>query len=178
MKTIRTFATGALLVVSFAAFAAAQQPAQTPARKPAVKQEAGAKAAVTKPAAKVQLPTAIADAFKKTYPDAVIKNVAKEVENGKTVYEVESTDKGMGRDLIYNPDGTVSEIEEEIKPADLPAPVSAALHELHPKATIAKAEKLTRGTVVEYEFALKGDAKKSVSFTPDGKPVAAAPEKK
>jgi hypothetical protein len=108
----------------------------------------------------------------------VIKNTAKETENGKAVYEVESVDKGMNRDLIYNPDGTVVECEEQISPADLPAPVAAALKQLYPKATITKAEKLMKGQTLQYEMALKGAAKASAAFTPDGKLVPTVPPEK
>jgi hypothetical protein len=152
------------LVVSSAGFAAARQAATKPVPK--------------KPAAKVQLPAAVTDAFKKAYPDAVIKNTGKEVENGKTVYEVESVDKGMNRDLIYSPDGTVVELEEQINPADLPAPVTAALKQLYPKATVTKAEKLMKDGAVQYEMALKGAAKSTAAFTPDGKLIPTVPEKK
>ncbi len=37
-------------------------------------------------------------------------------------HEVKSLCKGMARDLSYNPDGTVVEMEEAMNPADLPAP--------------------------------------------------------
>jgi hypothetical protein len=164
MKRLWICAIAVAFVVSSAGFAAARQAATKPAEK--------------KPAAKVQLPAAITEAFKKAYPEAVIKNTAKETENGKTVYEVESVDKGMNRDLIYNPDGTVVECEEQINPADLPVPVAAALKQLYPKATITKAEKLMKGQTLQYEMALKGAAKSSAAFTPDGKLVPTVPEKK
>ena len=124
----------------------------------------------------VQLPAPVAAAFKKAYPKATIRGTAKETENGNTVYEVESVEDGKARDFMYAADGTVLEIEEELSPADLPAPVMASLKKLYPKATIAVAERLTRGTAVQYELQIKGAAKKSVSFLPDG--TAPAPEKK
>lgn len=129
-----------------------------------------------KPAKKAQLPAAITDAFQKAYPTAKITGTSKETENGKTVYEVESVDQGLNRDLIYNPDGTVVEIEEQIKPADLPALVSDALKNLYPKAAITKAEKLTRGQTLQYELALKGAPKNEIAFTPDGKLVPPEPK--
>ena len=185
MIRVWTWGTVAAIVVSFGVAVGAQQATTKPAtQKPVVKKEAkqekedGEKAEAKKPAAKVQLPAAVTAAFKKSYPDAVIKNSAKETEGGKTVYEVESVDKGMNRDLIYNPDGTVVEFEEQIKPADLPAPVAAALKQLYPKATITKAEKLMNGETIQYEMALKGTAKPSATFTPDGKLVPAPPPEK
>ena len=97
---------------------------------------------------KVELPPAVASAFKKAYPNAVINASAKEEENGETVYEIESVDKGMNRDLLYRADGTVLECEEQIKEADLPAPVIAALKTLYPKATVTKAERTTKGALL------------------------------
>jgi hypothetical protein len=80
---------------------------------------------------------------------------------------------------MYNADGTVIDIEEEMNAPDLPAPVTASLRKLYPKATITAAEKLTRGTTIQYELQIKGAAVKSVSFMPDGKVVPPeAPEKK
>jgi hypothetical protein len=142
----------------------------------AAQQAATKPATATKYKIAVHLPAAITAAFKKAYPNATIRGTSKETENGKTVYEVESVDNGSARDLIYGADGQVIEIEEQMNPADLPAPVGAGVKKLYPTATIAVAEKMTRGTTVQYELQLKGAAKKSVSFTPDGKLVE--PEKK
>jgi hypothetical protein len=101
--------------------------------------------------------------------------VARAVQDGLE----ESVDKGKARDLMYNVDGTVISIEEEMNAADLPAPVTAALKKLYPKATITVAEKLTEGTKIEYELQIEGAAATSVAFMPDGKLVPPeAPEKK
>jgi len=118
-----------------------------------------------------RLPSEILAAFQKSYPKATITGVSKETEDGKTVWEVESTDNGLGRDLVYAPDGTVMEIEEEIAASSLPAAVSAALNAKYPSAAIAKAEKLTRGEAVQYEIRLTGADVRSVELRPDGTPV-------
>ena len=166
------------LVLSVALIVPPLAVAQTAAQasKPAPMPVPTAKAAA--PAAK--LPPAILIAFQQAYPKATIKNVLKETAGGKTVYEVESVDKGLTRDLNYNPDGTVIDIEEEVAGADIPAAVSDAVKKMYPKATVTKAEKMTTGQVVTYELTLKGAPKPTVELTPDGKPVPAAkePEKK
>src|SRR5215472_12601826 len=77
----------------------------------------------SKPAPKVTLPPAIDAAFKKAYPNATIKNVSKEKENGVEVYEVESLDGNQPRDLIYKADGTVVEYEEQVPESSVPAAV-------------------------------------------------------
>ena len=94
---------------------------------------------------------AIEAAFKKAYPNATIKNVTKEIEDGKTLYEVESVDNGKRRDIIYNPDGSVVIIEDEMTQAEFPAAVAAAIAKRYPRATITLREKLTitKGSVVQ-----------------------------
>lgn len=118
------------------------------------------------------LPAPILAAFKAAYPHATMKTAAEEKENGKVVWEVESTENGLGRDLLYTPDGKVLEIEEEVPGAQLPAPVTAAVKAQYPAARIVKGEKVTRGATVIYELQLAGAAKKSMELTSEGKPVA------
>jgi hypothetical protein len=130
-----------------------------------------------KPApAKVTLPAAIDAAFKKAYPNATIKDVSKEggegAEKGKTVYEVESIDNGMARDLIYRADGTVVEYEEAVTEANVPSAVVSAIKAKYPKATLGKCEKLFKNGTTNYEIALKGAKVSSVTLTPDGKWVS------
>jgi uncharacterized membrane protein YkoI len=189
MKNVWALGTLAAFVVALSAFVAAQQATTKPTdQKPTVKKDAktekddeekeGQEGAKQYTIA-VKLPAAITTAFEKSYPNATIRGTAQETEGGKTVYEVESVDKGKARDLMYNVDGTVISIEEEMNAADLPAPVTAALKKLYPKATITVAEKLTEGTTIEYELQIKGAAVTSVAFLPDGKVVPPeAPEKK
>src|SRR5512140_1895314 len=65
------------------------------------------------------LPAAVKSAFHKSYPHATIKGLAKETENGKTYYEIESIDGKLHRDLLYTPEGDAYEIEETISPGKL-----------------------------------------------------------
>lgn len=178
MKLVRVSALVVACLFAVAALATAQtstKPVQNPppAAKAAPVVKAVPAAKVEDPAAK--LPKVILDAFKKAYPKAVIKNVAEEKENGKTTWEVESTDGGLARDLIYNPDGTVVEFEEVVTAASLPPAVTAALKAKYPKATITKAEKLFKGKTITYEMAIAGaGAAKSIEITPEGKVVPPA----
>jgi hypothetical protein len=120
------------------------------------------------------VPKAVRDAFKSAYPQAVIKGYAKEKENGKLFYEIESTDGNTGRDILYNPDGTVAEIEETIAATDLPAAAQELIHTKHPRAVIAKAERTTektaQGDKIGYEVSAR-EGKKRISweFDADGK---------
>jgi len=171
MKRIRLF----VLIVACVALATPIAIAQT--AKPVTNSAPTAKAA--NPAAKAanpaaKLPAPILTAFRTSYPNATIKDAAKETKNGKTVWEVESIDNGLTRDLIYNPNCTVAEIEEETAIASVPVAVTDAIKVKYPKASITKAEKMTVGQTVKYELTLKGASVASIELTPDGKPVPAA----
>jgi len=157
MKLTRAFSPIFALAFAVSVAGAAQQPAPAKAANP-----------VAAPSA----PAPILAAFKAAYPHATIKTAAEEKENGKVVWEVESTENGLGRDLVYTPDGTIVEIEEEVPSAQLPAPVTAAVKAQYPSARIVKGERVTRGATVTYELQLAGAAKKSIELTPEGKPVA------
>src|SRR5438128_6987310 len=80
------------------------------------------------------VPAAVIAAFKSAYPNATIRGYAREKENGKVFYEIESKENNMTRDVLYNPDGTVAEIEESVAANDLPAAAQQAIHEKYPKA--------------------------------------------
>jgi hypothetical protein len=135
--------------------------------------QAPAKPSAPKPAAKLAWPAAVEAAFKQAYPNATVKNVAKEKQKGLDVYEVESMDAGRRRDLMYKPDGTVISFEEEVAAADLPAAVSGAIKTRYPKATLGLCEKLMEGTTMRYEIQIKGVPKvSSVELTPGGQWVS------
>jgi len=116
------------------------------------------------------VPAAVMTAFKTAYPNATIRGYAREKENGKVFYEIESREGTTTRDVLYNPDGTVAEIEESIAAADLPAEVQQAMKEKYPKAVITKAERTTAGDKVSYEIvARQGKKRVTVEFDSSGK---------
>lgn len=119
-----------------------------------------------------QVPAAVLTAFEKAYPAATVKGYSKEVEKGKVYFEIESMDGKTGRDVLYNADGTVAEVEESMAAGDLPAAVRAAVVKEYPKGTISKAEKTTRGNDVTYEVHLMiGKSKHEVVVDPNGKVI-------
>ena len=130
--------------------------------------------AAPKAAAKVALPAPVEAAFKKSYPDATIKNVSKETENGKVEYEIESMDGTQARDLVYRADGTLVSYEELIPESAVPAAVLTAIKTKYPKATISRSEKLFQDGKMNYELALKGAPVKEATLTPEGKWVSPA----
>ncbi len=121
---------------------------------------------------KKQVPPAVLTAFKSAYPQATIRGFAREKENGKVYYEVESVEGQTTRDVLYNRDGTVAEIEESIPSSDLPADAQEALRAKYPGAVVTKVEKITRGDVTEYEAHAKmGKKSVSMEFDASGKPL-------
>ena len=121
---------------------------------------------------KKQVPRAVIAAFESAYPQATIRGYAREKENGKVYYEVESVEGQTTRDVLYNADGTVAEIEESIAAGDLPADALKALRANYPGAVVTKAEKITRGDITEYEaHARIGKKRVSMEFDASGKPL-------
>jgi putative PepSY-like beta-lactamase-inhibitor len=118
------------------------------------------------------LPAAVMAAFAKAYPTATIKECAKEVEGGKTSYEVASTENDVGRDVLYDPEGNVIVVEETIAVSDMPKPVQQAFNKKFPKGEVVLTEKLMRGSSVNYEFQIKEKGEiKEIVFDPAGNEV-------
>jgi hypothetical protein len=131
--------------------------------------QTGPKAAA--PAASVKLPPAIDAAFKQKWPNAVAKNVSKESDAGKTVYEVESIDAGRRRDINFYADGTIILYEEELKASEVPAVVLEAVTKRYPKAKVTLSERLytIKDNSANYELGISGvSGVKEVILTPDG----------
>lgn len=154
--TRKTWITGTATILAAGAITFAQTPAKKPA--PAVK-----------------LPPAVEAAFKTAYPNAAVKHVSHETEDGIEQYEIESTNQGRELDVNYKPDGTLIVVEEEVTPAELPAAVAAAVTTRYPKATVIRREKATEGTKVYFELGLKNAPVKEVQLRPDGTWISPKP---
>ncbi len=120
------------------------------------------------------LPKAVADAVKKKFPKAKVVSASKEIEDKKTVYEVTIKDGAQNVQVTATPEGEITEVEKEIAAKDLPKEVTEALDEKYPKATIKKAEEVTKGKELSYEVLLVTKDKKTVEvkFDPKGKVLA------
>jgi hypothetical protein len=103
----------------------------------------------------LSLPAPILTVFRQAYPHARILNASRERRDGKVVYEIESLDGSLRRDLLYDLEGHAIEIEE-ILPADsLPEAVRAAVARDMPKADVVGAERVIRGVVILYEVQVR-----------------------
>lgn len=101
------------------------------------------------------VPTTVREAFAKAFPKATIKGCAKEVEKGKTSYEISSTEGETRRDVLFYADGRLIVVEEAISFGSVPEPVQQAVHKRYPGSEIMLAEKLMRDATVLYEFRIK-----------------------
>lgn len=117
-----------------------------------------------------KVPAAVIAAFKAAYPQATIRGYAREKENGKLFYEVESIEGQTTRDVLYHPDGTVAVIEESIPLSDLPTDAHESIRRSYPKAVVTKAEKIIRDGLIEYEAHAKlGKKRIELKFDANGK---------
>jgi hypothetical protein len=105
------------------------------------------------------LPAAVRVVFQKTYPKATITGASTEVEDGTSMYEVESKDGTINRDLLFTKQGEIFEIEESMNPESLPADITSALGKQFTKYKLIKAEKVIHGTKVDYELKVKSHKK-------------------
>lgn len=144
------------LLLSSAALAAAVLPAHAGER----------------PIARKDVPAAVLAAFTKAYPGAKALGYSLDDSGGKQVFEIESREGSVRRDLSYLPDGTLDEAEEVIAPSDLPEAVQQAIQAGHPGARILRAERDTRGAAIAYEVVIASrGAKKEIVLDPEGKVI-------
>jgi hypothetical protein len=120
-----------------------------------------------------KVPKPVLKAFQDKFPKANITAAIREVEDGKTLYEIESTQNGLGIDAVLKPDGEFVEIEKEVKPTDLPPAVTAAVESKYPKAKVKKAEEVIKGGKSLYEVTVETADGKSAEVVVDknGKPA-------
>lgn len=148
----RSIVCAALLLAAAASVAGAQSP---------VRAEGAARA----------LPSSVLAAFEKAYPAATITDAGQERQDGRIAFRVEAQDRGRRRLVVYDIRGVVIEAAEEVRRADLPAAVAAAV-DAHRRADLVKGMKVTRGVAVHYELTLRGSRKATMIVKPDGAVVS------
>jgi uncharacterized membrane protein YkoI len=104
------------------------------------------------------LPAPVQKTVQEQTKNAALKGLSKEVENGKTFYEIETIANGKSRDLLVDPSGKIVELEEATSLESVPAAVKAALT---PKGRILTIQTVTRGNAVSYEAVISKNGKKS-----------------
>jgi uncharacterized membrane protein YkoI len=107
-----------------------------------------------------KVPAAVMKAVKKKFPSAKIEVAEKNVEDGKTTYEIGIEQDDRDITVSLKEDGTILEIEKEISVKDLPTAVTGAIAAKYPRATLKKAEEVTEGDKVTYEVIVVLESKK------------------
>ena len=130
-----------------------------------------------------KVPAPVMASVNTRFPGANIDSVEKETENGAVVYDIELKQQGRKYEMDIKEDGTVMEIEKEIKAP--PAAVSRAIQSKYPGATIKEVmEKNTvkgkQETPDSYEVTITtADGKsKEVVVALDGSSAKEEPEEK
>jgi hypothetical protein len=114
-----------------------------------------ARAEQSQPLDKKDVPPAVVSAFEKAYPDARVTAIEKITAEDQTQYSFEiALDKGE-KDVIYQPDGALYAIAEDMASEALPTVVADAVHKAYPTGQIDEADKITRGAETEYEVVVE-----------------------
>ena len=120
------------------------------------------------PASKTpSVPPAVTKAFQQAYPTATITATKQERDKERTLFRVESTDNGRRRSVLYDTNGKVIEVGDQVEEKELPRPVFDAIH-AHRRAIFVSAMKVTRGTYVEYRITVRGSRRTAMVARPDG----------
>jgi uncharacterized membrane protein YkoI len=115
------------------------------------------------------LPPAVQKTVQDQTKGAQVKGISKEVEKGKTMYEVETTVNGKSRDLLIDASGALVSVEEPVAIDTIPAAAKAALEKLAVGGKIKSVESVTKGQTVTYEAVIaKGLKKSEVVVAADG----------
>ena len=128
-----------------------------------------------------KVPAKVLDAVKTKFPRAELVKASKEKENNETIYEVAIKNEGQNIDVSLKEDGTIIEVEKEIKAEDLPKVVADALKEKYGKVTYKKAEEVIKKDKLEYYevlFETAENKKFEVEVSPEGKIMKEEEKKK
>ena len=119
------------------------------------------------------LPPAVEKTVAAQSKGATIRGFSKEMEKGKTTYEVQMTVNGHTKDLAVDESGAVIEVEEQVALEALPTEARIGLQARAGKGRITKVESITKkDRLVAYEAQVDTDGKKSeVQVGADGKPL-------
>ncbi|MBI3469901.1 MAG: hypothetical protein HY013_00925, partial [Candidatus Solibacter usitatus] len=91
------------------------------------------------------LPPAVQKTVAEQSKGAIVRGLAKEVEDGKTFYEVELKVKGRTRDVLIDPTGAVVSVEQEVALDSMPGAARAASEKGAGKGRIVLVESVTAG---------------------------------
>lgn len=120
--------------------------------------------------AKYDLPAVVSKTADAQSAGATVVGYAKDVEKGKTEYEIQLMVDGHTKDVTIDPQGNVLEVEEQIQLGALPANVLNGLRTQAGKGSIMKIESLMKhDKIVAYEAQVAaGKRHWEIQVGPDG----------
>jgi len=107
------------------------------------------------------LPPAVQATVKTLTTNATLAGLAKEVENGKTMYEAELKVNGHTKDVTMDETGKIVTTEEEVAIASIPDAARSAIQKAAGKNTIVRLEEVKTNGTTFYEALVKHGLKKS-----------------
>ena len=119
-----------------------------------------------------KVPAVVKQAADHAAPGVTWTKATKEVEDGKTIYELVGKDaKGREVEVEVTPQGKVIEVETHIPMSEVPATVTDAFKAKYPGQKVTDTEAVSKdGKVVAYDFATKLKGKDvEVRVSADGK---------
>ena len=118
------------------------------------------------------LPPAVKETVQKEIQGATVKGYSKEVENGRTEYEVEMIVDGKSRDISMDPSGKIIEIEQEVSLDAVPAAAMAAIRKGAEGSSIQKVEEVKSDSETAYEARILSYGKhREIRVHADGSPA-------
>jgi hypothetical protein len=112
-------------------------------------------------------PPEVKKAFEQAYPRATISATVPQREGSRALVRIDSMDAGRRRVVLYEPNGVVVEVAEQVEERELPKPVLAAIRS-HRRAIYVSGMKVTRGRNVEYRITVRGSRRTAMVAKPDG----------
>jgi hypothetical protein len=109
---------------------------------------------------KKDVPANVMATFQKAYPKAEVKGTNIETEHGKKYYEIESMEETKHIDLLITSAGKITEIEETISADQIPGSIMKTLGTKFEGLKVEKAEKVTHGSVSDYELVIESKSGK------------------
>lgn len=106
------------------------------------------------------LPPAVQETAKAQSQGATVRGYAKEIEKGKTEYEVQLTVDGKKRDVSIDPNGSVIETEQEIAFESVPQKAQDAIKQEAGGARVENVEEVKSDQATVYEALIHKNGKK------------------
>ncbi len=130
-------------------------------------------AAASKGIPVASLSPAVQATVKEQTQGAVIRNISKEMEHGKTVYEIETKVGGHSRDMIVGADGKLMVVETQVMMDSISAAARGTFQKSVGKGKIHLLESVAVGdSLAYYEAQIEVNGKRSeLKVDPSGKVV-------